>query len=121
MSKRKTRRNKDVIFPVPANVEIKKNVLARKMAGIQNYHRNELLNRVDRRKYQTRSRKSLDNYQQDLKNYRALVAAGWDVSRIYLNKDHRPLTPRLYEKSVIHEHTRVSPLKLGSRLGTKMG
>jgi len=117
-----TRRNKDVFLPPPAHVNIRRNVMSRKLEGIQNHHRNELENRKDRRKYMNQSRKNVDGYQRDLENYSALVAAGWDVNQIYKNKEHRPSPLRLYEKSVIEEHPRVSPLKLGKPIkGTRFG
>jgi len=110
------------VILAPAEVLIKQRVLSRKLTGIQNHHRLERQNRMDRRKYLTRSRKALDGYQRNLENYKALVEAGWDVSRIYSNREHRPSQPRLYEKSVIFEHSRVSPLKLGSPIrGTRFG
>jgi hypothetical protein len=112
----RTRRNK-----VPVHEQIKQNVMSRKLAAIQNHHRTERQNRMDRRKYINRSRKNLAGYQRDLENYKALVSAGWDTSRIYKNKENRPREPKLYERSVIEEHPRVSPIKLGKRLGIKIG
>ena len=117
-----TRRNKDALFAPPAEVLIKQRVLSRKLTGIQNHHRLERQNRMDRRKYINQSRKNLAGYQRDLENYTALVEAGWDVSRIYTNKEHRPRELYLYEKKIVDEHPRISPLKLGSPVrGTRFG
>ena len=93
-----TRKNKDMLFPAPSHVHIKKNVLSRKLVGIQNYHRSERQNRMDRR-----------NSKRNLDNYNAVVSVGWDPSRIFTDIPK----PRMYR--------RVSPLKLGKRLGTRFG
>ena len=121
MSPKRTRRHKDMIFQAPPHVIIKRNVTPRILEGIQQQHRNDRKNRMDRRKYRTRTNNAPEMHTRNLENYNALVSAGWDASRIYTNKEHRPRELRLYEKDVIYEHERVSPLKLGKRLGTQFG
>jgi hypothetical protein len=104
------------------NSQIRRNVESRRSSARKRDLEYEKKNIADRNKYLTRSRKNVEGYQRDVENYKALVSAGWDVSRIYTNKDHRPIQPRLYERNSIFEHQRVSPLKLGKRLsGTRFG
>jgi hypothetical protein len=112
-----TRRNKDVLFAPPSHIlNIIRNVHSRKWKGIQHRDRINLQNKKDRYKYKTRSIKNLDRYIHDLNNFSERTSQGKDVTQ------NIPVAPRLYEKSVIFEHPRVSPLKLGKRLsGTRFG